>query len=108
MNKVLKMRVMKAIKNFFSEYFVSVAQTQKELSLDIPFVCCHLRVYLDPHLVQGGLNKMRHLFGNVSWYIMREIHTALLHMLKHSRGLRNVWQGSSPQPTHAEACPWSL
>ena len=55
------------------------------------FVRCYLRVYLDPHQIQGELNKMIDLFTNVFWYIIVETCTALLHMLQYIPGAKEVY-----------------
>ena len=84
MNSALKIGVMKVIKDFFSQYFVSVSQTKKELSPAMPL---YVVTIITPSPRSKGLNNMSDVFKNVFRYIIQEMCIALLHknqyMLRH-------------------------
>ena len=56
------------LKNLFSEYFVSVAQTKKNCLLP-----CHFYVVTITTPSSRGLNKMIEFFKNSFWYIIQKI-----------------------------------
>ena len=56
------------LKNLFSEYFVSVAQTKKELS-----PAWHFYVVTITTPSSRGLSKMIEFFKNAFWYIIQKI-----------------------------------